>query len=283
MNIIPRFEDEILSVYINEKFADDQIIENAFDLNDESLAGAITNANGVTVKSIVADKNADITLLSVVNPKYRITNIKIQNYGLEYNDMDTIFHDGKITITKAYRAGKAEPIIGTISLVVEYSRLLWENDFLVDTNLSGAGTDRNPYQISNSSQLTLMMQLVNSGAVNESGLSYKNASYILTDDIDLYAKFWTPIGTRENMFGGQFNFNNHTVTNIQLYRTDFSPIYSSGLFGYITADARIILSETSLWYIYLIVGIVLGLIILLIILLLVNHKKKKQREQMAKR
>ena len=160
---------------------------------------------------------------------------------------------------------------------------MWEDDVLLDVIFDGEGTIKNPYQISNLSQLARMMQLVNSGAVNESGARYKDACYVLTADLDLADKFWTPIGTAENSFGGQFNFNNHTIKNIQLSRTDYSPIYNDGLFGNLTANARIILSETSLWYVYLIVGIVVGIVLLLVILMVVNHNKKKRREELSKR
>ncbi len=283
LQILPTFRDEILSVYITEKFADDQIIDNAIDLNSVLSAGRLTTVNGGMIGVLTVDRDADLVILAQLNQKYKISNIIIENYGLVYSDIDEIYHNGRIEISKEYRDSKVEPIIGTISLTVEYSRIMWEDDVLLDVIFDGEGTIKNPYQISNLSQLARMMQLVNSGAVNESGARYKDACYVLTADLDLADKFWTPIGTAENSFGGQFNFNNHTIKNIQLSRTDYSPIYNDGLFGNLTANARIILSETSLWYVYLIVGIVVGIVLLLVILMVVNHNKKKRREELSKR
>ena len=283
LQILPRFENEILSVYITEKFADGQVVENAFDLNSVLAAGRITNTNGMALTTMTVDKDEDIVLLARVNQKYTISNITIENYGLKFEDMDILYSEGRITISKEYRDSKAEAIIGTILLTVEYSRLLWEEDALLDVDFEGAGTIRNPYQISSAPQLSRMMQLVNSGAVNDGGARYKDACYVLTSDIDLSEKYWTPIGTEENMFGGRFNFNNHTVTNIQPYRNDFTPIYNDGLFGCLADNAKIILSETSVWYIYLIIGLGVGLVALLVVLILINYNKKKRREELSKR
>lgn len=59
------------------------------------------------------------------------------------------------------------------------------------------------------------------------GEAYLHKYIVLTADIDLANKEWTPIGNHSNLFKGNFNGNNHTVTGMQI-RGELDRV---GLFG----------------------------------------------------
>lgn len=66
-------------------------------------------------------------------------------------------------------------------------------------------------------------------AVN-SGTTYKGKTIVLTADIDLKNKEWTPIGNKTNNFQGTFDGNGHTISNLKITGNKDDV----GLFGYTT-------------------------------------------------
>lgn len=85
----------------------------------------------------------------------------------------------------------------------------------------GDGTQNNPFQIETAAQLAHFAKTVNEGE------AYLHKYIVLTADIDLANKEWTPIGNHSNLFKGNFNGNNHTVTGMQI-RGELDRV---GLFG----------------------------------------------------
>ena len=74
----------------------------------------------------------------------------------------------------------------------------------------GDGTQGNPFQIETAAQLAHFAKTVNEGE------AYLHKYIVLTADIDLANKEWTPIGNYSNPFKGNFNGDNHTVTGMQI-------------------------------------------------------------------
>lgn len=74
----------------------------------------------------------------------------------------------------------------------------------------GDGTQGNPFQIETAAQLAHFAKTVNEGE------AYLYKYIVLTADIDLANKEWTPIGNHSNPFKGNFNGDNHTVTGMQI-------------------------------------------------------------------
>ena len=74
----------------------------------------------------------------------------------------------------------------------------------------GDGTQDNPFQIETAAQLAHFAKTVNEGE------AYLHKYIVLTADIDLANKEWTPIGNYSNPFKGNFNGDNHTVTGMQI-------------------------------------------------------------------
>ena len=86
---------------------------------------------------------------------------------------------------------------------------------------SGSGTSENPYLIKSAADLAGLAANVNSGT------NYQSKYFKLEANIDLMGYEWTPIGTREKYFYGNFDGNGKVITNLTISNaTD-----CAGLFG----------------------------------------------------
>lgn len=84
----------------------------------------------------------------------------------------------------------------------------WDGTTIADKFAAGDGTQGNPFQIETAAQLAYFAKTVNEGE------AYLHKYIVLTADIDLANKEWTPIGNYSNPFKGNFNGDNHTVTGM---------------------------------------------------------------------
>ena len=88
----------------------------------------------------------------------------------------------------------------------------------------GDGTPENPYKIYTAEQLAELASRVNSGE------TYDGVYFEIMNDIDLSGyDSWTPIGSDEHRFNGNFNGNNYFISNIKITECT----YEVGLFGYV--------------------------------------------------
>lgn len=86
----------------------------------------------------------------------------------------------------------------------------WDGTAIADGFVAGDGTQDDPFQIETAAQLAHFAKTVNEGE------AYLYKYIVLTADIDLANKEWTPIGNHSNPFKGNFNGDNHTVTGMQI-------------------------------------------------------------------
>ena len=86
------------------------------------------------------------------------------------------------------------------------------------TELSGEGTESNPYVIEDGTHLACLRDKVNAGDT-----SYADAVYSLKANINLNDKEWTPI----NGFSGTFHGNGYKISKLKIS----SAVENSGLFG----------------------------------------------------
>lgn len=123
----------------------------------------------------------------------------------------------------------------------------WQDAGNVAASFAGGdGTQASPYQISTAEQLALLAKKVNNNESNEENLDYNAAYYELTEDIDLGAHEWMPIGTYEGSdyyksFFGHFDGKGHKISNV-IVGTEESPYSVSqyaGLFGYSNSGSTI--------------------------------------------
>ena len=92
----------------------------------------------------------------------------------------------------------------------------------------GDGTQANPYLIQSAENLAYLANLVNNGT------SVAGDYYRLMVDIDLNGSQtfqWTPIGNATHSFSGNFDGNNHTISNLFI---NTSSLQYVGLFGRIS-------------------------------------------------
>ena len=100
---------------------------------------------------------------------------------------------------------------------------VWDGSSDIFTH--GSGTQASPYLIENAEQLAFIAEMVNAGVTTYSGNYFK-----LTTDLDLNNLAWTPIGTEESQFGGNFNGDNHTISNLKITASTAN----AGLFGVVS-------------------------------------------------
>ena len=92
----------------------------------------------------------------------------------------------------------------------------------------GDGTEDAPYEIANAMQLAYMAKMVNAGE------PYTDTYFILTEDIDLNKKKWTPIGTAMTEFQGHVDGEGHSITGLYIKKKS----KAQGLFAY-TLNAKL--------------------------------------------
>ena len=91
--------------------------------------------------------------------------------------------------------------------------------------IQGLGTQGNPFIIDSKEALAQIATITNSGATD-----FVEKHFSLTCDLDLSGQNWTPIGTQDHPFKGNFNGNNHTISNLTVNNP--SRDYN-GLFGWV--------------------------------------------------
>ncbi len=282
MRILPEFKNEIISIYVNRRFADADKATNAMDNNFVNAAG-YTTFKGRRADLISASADAQsIEIGLVTNQRYAISSITVKNYDLTLTKDELVFTDkGNLILTKDFIEAKG--ILGTVQIEIEYYRLLWEDYAVSASGFAGSGTDDEPFEISSVDELVLMMRLCNSGATYGNGKQYRSASYILKKDLELSDRFWTPIGTEEFPFNGLFNFNGHRVSGIYNAFT-YETVSYGGLFGVLSQNAVILQGKQGAgWYIYLIIGIIGLLLLLIVLFIIISVRRKKRREKLANR
>ena len=96
------------------------------------------------------------------------------------------------------------------------------------------GVPVQPAQTDNTFHITTAEELAWVAMKTNSGTSFSGYTIELMNDIDISAKEWTPIGTENSNFQGDFEGNNHTINGLKI-GSESAPVleYWFGLFGYI--------------------------------------------------
>lgn len=112
---------------------------------------------------------------------------------------------------------------------------IWDGS-IASAFAGGTGTAENPYQIATGAQLAYLASSVNNGE------TYAGKNFVLTADIDLNKRPWTPIanafsdalfgGSDYRIFAGNLDGQGYTVSNVAIGSTN-APLESDvfGLFG----------------------------------------------------
>ena len=116
-------------------------------------------------------------------------------------------------------------LVTDYGIVTAYANGLLFNGKYYAAPSSGAGSENSPYIIDSEAALAMLAHNVNSGVSD-----YFHKHFSLICDLDLSGQNWTPIGTTDRPFKGNFNGNNHIISNITVNNP--SGDYN-GLFGWV--------------------------------------------------
>ena len=121
------------------------------------------------------------------------------------------------------------------AVMAEESVAAWDGS-IATAFAGGSGTGNDPYQIADGAQLAYLANSVNGGE------SYADTYFVLTANIDLGNKDWTPIansfsdallgGSNYRIFAGNFDGKGYTISNVSI-GSETTPFESDvfGLFG----------------------------------------------------
>lgn len=131
------------------------------------------------------------------------------------------------------------PLIPVVSLAADGDEAAlngpWDGS-VAEAYAGGTGVASDPYQIANGAQLALMAAHMNSSD-SATVEKYKKAYYVLTADIDLGNREWTPIGGNlysdgSDRFAGSLDGAGHTISNFSIQQKQQD---GAGLFGVLAA------------------------------------------------
>ncbi len=98
----------------------------------------------------------------------------------------------------------------------------------------GEGTVQSPYLIANATQLQNFAKAVNGGE------PYTSEYIKLSDDINLSATEWTPVGLDEYPFGGFFDGNGKSINNLTIGKSDsYAIVNKAAFFGQLSDGAAV--------------------------------------------
>ena len=125
-----------------------------------------------------------------------------------------------------YRIGEDCRIEENLTLYAVWGNSTW-GGAVASAFAGGDGTENNPYQIANASQLAYL-----ANKVNQQTSEPKYEYYKLTDNINLGYEEWVPIGVHDReyqYFCGSFDGNGYTVSDLSVSKINAGNL---GLFGY---------------------------------------------------
>ena len=169
-------------------------------------AGAYGGKGGQNANGSYAPDGADVEL---DNPKHA----DIQGDGLRDKDTDYDDDDGWENGNGRHDGGSGGACGSASQAFVA---------------MQGFGIQSNPFLINSKESLAQIATLVNSGVTD-----FVDNYFSLTCDLDLSGQNWTPIGTPEHPFRGNFYGNNHIISNLTVNNGSNS---HNGLFGYVQGD-----------------------------------------------
>ncbi len=170
-------------------------------LQNVTVSGTVTAADSSAVGSLVGKNNGGTV---------KAKDVEVSVSGLE-NTKDNFVGDGDVTMDGDYATGEQ---VG--------------KGFVKKTEYSSDGSSTGTvYEISSLDGLKTFRD-----SVNNEKKTYEGETVVLDTDIELKdEKTWTPIGNSSTRFLGNFDGQNHTVSNLKIINNSKSNVYNSGFFG----------------------------------------------------
>ena len=127
-------------------------------------------------------------------------------------------------------------VLSLLLAVVMLWSLLPTAVFAAGGELSGSGTEDDPYRIANAADLLAFAAKVN-GNEDEGIEPQPGACAMLTNNIDLTGKEWTPIGSGAASYKGTFDGCRFTVSELSITADESWETDTVGFFGYVDGAA----------------------------------------------
>ncbi len=217
-------------------------------LTDEGFASWTKRENDIMIPSGVESFGIKY-LTKVVKISWVVDDVVVKTEDVRWGTVPA--YDGE-TPTKAedenfsYTFSEWSPAIGEVTADTTYTAVFskvskggW--DSVAATSFAGGeGTEASPYQIATAEQLAYFAQCVNTEPA-----TYASLCYVLTADIDLGGRGWTPIGSGnydQNVFTGTFDGKGHKISNMTWDGVSYGKPEDTtgiGLFGVIGANVTV--------------------------------------------
>ncbi len=180
----------------------------------ENIILGLTDENGALLPEGAIKSNSPITQVYEILPNSGFVIGEVLVNGLDVT-ASVINASGFYTFTDA---------TGVNVIEATFTREYWI-DYADNTNITGTGTDIDPYMISTPEELAWITY-----ENNTLGNKFTGSYFELDTNIPLYGKYWTPIGNNTDNFEGNFDGAGHSISNMLI--EDENASYQ-GLFGYI--------------------------------------------------
>ena len=250
-----------------------------YTLNNEISANTPVT-DGMIIENLLFGGTATLTIVPSLN--YAVGNILIYSSDSNVEDITHMLNNGIINISNAILSEHfAENAPYTI--VINYVRMMWNDEAYRASDLQGEGTQSNPYIISTPAEMGFVAWAVNNGEVNDNDVAYAECYYKLTANLDFNGKFWQPIGTHDNPFNGTMDLGEHSISNVNLAENFTNPNPTYNKLFWVLGDKAVIIQANHVLAIVL--GVVGGLLLLAIIIIvtfvIIRKKKKKKYNELA--
>ena len=272
----------------------------------EGTRGEISGVQGIEISAesgkVIYSYNikyfTEITVEMSASERYILERV-ILTAGEKSSDVTWCYSEGVFTIDSS-NYNNSESLV----FAVDFEERYWidyaeeigavEKDesgmVTVVRQLAGSGTSSDPYKISSIEDYVLWAYVINNG-IQGGGygkMPYNSAGtyYEVMSEVHFTARFWTPIGTKENEFKGQVVLYegrigiqvNHEIYPEELIESETFKTWG-GLFGYLGEEAGIEERAKDYTMMYVIIGVAGALVIVIIILAVVIIKRKKRVEE----
>ena len=212
--------------------------------NSKVLSTTTTNGNdeGNYNKGVLTLENSSLTYSAEFKHEAGVINLDINSLltapklsGTGAINVDATGVTTPVAVIKADMIG----FNGTITVEGGDYEITETGLVIKEKTLAGAGTEENPYLISNVAELVFFRDKVNSG---DTKYNAPGVWVALAADIDLAGTTWTEgIGDGHNWsFDGNFDGQGHTIKNLTIAPyADANKYLCGGLFGYIYGNVTI--------------------------------------------
>lgn len=129
----------------------------------------------------------------------------------------------------------AETVFGAEVTAVTLTASFGWDGTTVSAALEGEGTETNPYVLSSGANLAYLANSVNGGE------AYSGKYFVLSKNINMNFKAWTPIGTSANPFSGNFDGKNYSIDGLMNSFIDYaSELTIKNLTVNVTVDRTVV-------------------------------------------